>query len=222
MRHITLLFMLFVFSLALPTASAQPCASSEPTPSDFVYASSACASPTPFGQGITPVPLVDGSTSITYGTGSDQQIVTLYGSYGNAESSGAALTHYNQGVTLAQNAMKARCLDGSLPGANGCADGSTARIVFLFIGFSNFDVEICGGHADAWDYLRKHEIPTPPRNWPGKPVLHNVQTFLIPITGKLGIQPSETALRMGTTRCPCYVWSIRITQTRTHGWSSRM
>ena len=160
MKYVNRFFiLLFVATIAVSDAAAQSPCSSEPTvPSTFAYTGSACASSTPFGT-VTPVPLIDGSlTTPLYAN----QIVTLYGSYGNTESSGAALTHYNQGVTLAGK-VHPLCLNGTLPGPTGCSDQSSPKIVFLVIGFSNCDVEICGGHADAWDPIRKTQIPPLPQ-----------------------------------------------------------
>ncbi len=129
-------------------------------PPGFVYSGSACASPTPFGT-VTPVPLVDGATTSFYA--STGEIESLYGTFGvtdeRTSGSGAALAHYTQGVTLAGQ-IQPLCASGATPGNVGCADLSTPRIIFLFIGFSNCDVEICGGHVDAWDATRnQHSLP---------------------------------------------------------------
>lgn len=45
---------------------------------------------------------------------------------------------------------------------NGCT-AANAKIVFLFLGFSNCDVEICGGHVDAWDLDRRSRDPKLPQ-----------------------------------------------------------
>ena len=78
----------------------------------------------------------------------DDNIVSLYGTYGNTEVSGAAAAHFTQGVNLASQIVPL-CKDGStLP----CLPlASPAAIVFLFIGFSNCDIEVCGGNSDIWD-----------------------------------------------------------------------
>jgi hypothetical protein len=44
------------------------------------------------------------------------------------------------------------CVDGTL----NCPDQDRA-IVFLFFGFSNCDIEICGGNSDAWDGKDHHQ-----------------------------------------------------------------
>jgi hypothetical protein len=85
-----------------------------------------------------------------YGDG-DGNIESLYGDYGNNEStssSAAAVAHYTLGKTLAGQ-IKPLCTDGST--SNPCPDGNAQSIVFLFIGFSNTDIEIGGGNADVWD-----------------------------------------------------------------------
>jgi|GEM_PF-1299536 len=156
MKHFYLLFLVLCLARcgvvigAAQTPPPSPC--SDPLmPSGFTYTGSACASSTPFGQ-VTPVPLIDGSATTHYGNGIYQQIVSLYGTYGNSESSGMALTHYTQGTNLASQIVPL-CGDGSVVGVNGCT-ANNAKIVFLFIGFSNCDVEICGGHVNAWDIQR--------------------------------------------------------------------
>jgi len=167
MKHAnTLLTLLFLAVVAVSYAAAQtssPC-SDTPMPPNFPYTGSACASSVPFGQGVTPVPLQDGSATTHYGTGANQQIVSLYGTYGNNEQSagGAALTHYNQGTTLASQIVPL-CSDGTPPPTSGCSDGKQPKIVFLFLGFSNCDVEICGGHVDAWDPTRRIQNPPLPQ-----------------------------------------------------------
>lgn len=92
----------------------------------------------------------------------DHNKVSLYGGYGNAETSGIALAHYTEGTTLAQQ-IKPLCTDGTenCPLAN-------RRIVFLFLGFSNCDIEICGGNSDAWDG-RDHNPNNPNGHLPGQP-----------------------------------------------------
>jgi hypothetical protein len=119
-----------------------------------------------------PIPLVDGSVNTHYAnTG---QIVSLYGSYGVLDEretgSSAGILHYTQGTDLASQIVPL-CSDGTQGGSNGCSDGGPKKIVFLFIGFSNCDVEICGGHVDAWDASRANrgpgQLPLPQTGWPG-------------------------------------------------------
>jgi hypothetical protein len=154
--------MLLFLTMAATDTIAQtlsPC-SDAPMPTGFVYSNSACASSQPFGS-VTPVPLVDGSVTSFYGaTG---EVESLYDTFGvtdeRTSGSAAGLAHYNEGVTLAQQ-IQTLCANGAAPGASGCTDSSVPKIVFLFIGFSNCDVEICGGHADAWDAVRsQHNLP---------------------------------------------------------------
>jgi len=45
-------------------------------------------------------PLIDGNARLNYGD-PDNNIVSLYGSYGNTENTGAALAHYNDGIAQA-------------------------------------------------------------------------------------------------------------------------
>ena len=74
--------------------------------------------------------------------------VNLYGIYGNDESQpGAANNHFVQGVNEGMKIVP-RCTDGST--ATPCSDGKAPVIVFLFIGFSNCTLEICGGRTDIW------------------------------------------------------------------------
>lgn len=81
----------------------------------------------------------------------DHNTVSFYGPmYKNSESSGNALNHYNQGKTLAAN-IQPRCTDGTVSTTT-CSNGIAPAVVFLFIGFSNCDIEICGGNYDAWDH----------------------------------------------------------------------
>ncbi len=94
--------------------------------------------------------LLDGNTSQSY----YGYIPTLYGSYGSNEklASGAAQTHYQEGVTLAGN-IRPLCGDGTtnLNLQGSCQDNSGLPvIILLFIGFSNLDIEIGGGSSDIW------------------------------------------------------------------------
>ena len=156
MKHPTLLVtLLFVAAVAVPNAIAQsPC--NDPPPTGFVLQGSACASSTPFGTTV-PTPFVDAGATYVYGT--TGEIEALYGTYGNNEQTpGPAQQHYNVGTGLASQIVPL-CSDGTTGGANGCSDQGPKRIVFLVIGFSNCDVEICGGHVDAWDASRANRGP---------------------------------------------------------------
>jgi hypothetical protein len=150
--------LLFVGIATSQSAAQAPC-SDMVMPTGFVYPGSACSSSQPFGS-VTPTPLVDGATNLFYGnTG---QIVSLYGTYGVTDerqtNSPLALTHYSQGITLAGQ-IQPLCSNGVAPGSSGCTDQKPPKIVFLFIGFSNCDLEICGGHVDAWDAIRANPGP---------------------------------------------------------------
>jgi len=149
MKHLNLfLTLLFLAVVAVSYAAADgPCSDTPPVPIGFDYNNSDCKNVTNFAA----TPLIDGTVNIHY----SNEIATLYGIYGNNESTSGyseAVQHYNQGITLA-NQIVPLCTDGSAVGVNGCS-ANNAKIVFLFIGFSNCDVEICGGHVDAWDALR--------------------------------------------------------------------
>jgi hypothetical protein len=147
-------FCLLIAALTSPRASAQqdtPCTDTAPAPpTAFVYSGSACAN---LGSGTfsaTPLPdAVCTSNPIvcpSYGD-NDHNIVSLYGALGNSENShstGPLLAHYNAGLAAANN-IKLLCNDGTMPP---CQAGSPA-VVFLFIGFSNLDIEIGGGSYDA-------------------------------------------------------------------------
>lgn len=149
------LILLFVSVIAVSNVVAQAPCNDTAMPTGFVLTGSACASATPFGT-VTPTPLVDGSITTHYAnTG---QIVSLYGSYGVLDeretNSPAGILHYTQGTTLASQIVPL-CSDGT----QNCAGAAAKKIVFLFMGFSNCDVEICGGHVDAWDASRANRGP---------------------------------------------------------------
>lgn len=160
MKQIRFLLPVLLFSVvAISQSAAQAPCSDMVMPTGFVYPGSACSSSQPFGS-VTPTPLVDGATNLFYGnTG---QIVSLYGTYGVTDerqtNSPLALTHYSQGITLAGQ-IQPLCSNGVAPGSSGCTDQKPPKIVFLFIGFSNCDLEICGGHVDAWDAIRANPGP---------------------------------------------------------------
>ncbi|MBZ5704403.1 MAG: hypothetical protein LAN63_03560 [Acidobacteriia bacterium] len=60
------------------------------------------------------------------------------------------MAHYRKGVHLGTPPnIQPLCKDGNTPPC--LAGQGPAEIVFLFIGFSNCDIEICGGNSDAWD-----------------------------------------------------------------------
>jgi len=112
---------------------------------------------------------MDGSTSTFWPpNGENSQIVTLYGSYGNSETGGAQ-SHHDQGITQS-SLIVPRDLNGN-PSTNGA-------IVFLFIGFSNCDIEICGGNSDIWagDSNQQHVYGQPCATTCPNPVFPNAQS----------------------------------------------
>lgn len=157
MRRIRLLatLLLGVFTATLSFAQAPQPTTSCPNnpPMDDLIAGTSCDPNNTLTSGqFQATPLIDG-TMQDYGD-QDHNIVSLYGSYGNNEktsTSAAAQAHYQQGVTLAQQ-ITPLCPDGT----TNCADQYKA-IVFLFIGFSNTDIEIGGGSSDAWDGQDTHQ-----------------------------------------------------------------
>jgi len=149
------LFPLFLLATIYSLAQAPtgpPCTDNNP-PEDGSNGNSCVADQIMTGM-FNATPLSDGSATTYWLQGTaNQQIVSLYGTYGNSESTGNALTHYNQGVNTLAPAIVPRCTDGTIPpqGSNCQNNGQPPAIVFLFIGFSNCDIEICGGNRDAWD-----------------------------------------------------------------------
>lgn len=79
-----LLTLVFVVALAVPFAVAEaPCSTSAAVPTNFTYDGSACQQVINFAA----TPLIDGSATTYYLPGNaNQQIVSLYGIYGNNES----------------------------------------------------------------------------------------------------------------------------------------
>ena len=176
MWYLRFLLTLLVIAFAtVPVAQAQgptldqPC--SEPINND------PCVSN--LGPGVfTATPLIDANCSNgcpDYGD-PDHNKVSLYGNYGNDESifptGHPARDHYQKGVDLA-NQITPLCTDGST--SNPCPDGRPQSIVFLFIGFSNCSIEVCGGNSDIWDgqdtnpnnpngHLKGQPCATPCRN----------------------------------------------------------
>jgi hypothetical protein len=136
-------------------AQGTPCTSeveTAPLPASAVNSSSACVVltsgqwPGQISPPVTVYPFTDAPANTSYGD-PDNNVESLYGSYGNTEPQ----SHSNQGITLAGN-IKPLCTDGSLPGANNiCANNNLpAAIVFVFMGFSNCELETCGGGSDIW------------------------------------------------------------------------
>jgi hypothetical protein len=161
MKHLSLLLTLLLITVfATCNASAQGPAELQPC-ADPVQ-QGACAPGFNLAPGtFTATPLIDGSGQ-SYGD-PDGNLVSLYGIYGNDESHPnpqapnpqAAIAHYQKGIDLIAD-IKPRCTDGSVPPPNslcqvGDLPSKPPAIVFLFIGFSNCDIEICGGNSDAWD-----------------------------------------------------------------------
>lgn len=74
-------------------------------------------------------------------------VISLYGTYGNSEGSGLALTHAQTGVNLGSS-ITPLCADHSSPPS--CANGKAPAIVMVVAGFSNCEIEVCGGIEDIW------------------------------------------------------------------------
>jgi hypothetical protein len=162
---------LFIVVLVSCCATAQTPDPPNPCGSEVGNAP-ACAPGEPLNGGQPPyfsaTPLMDGSSTTLYlPSAAHQQTVSLYGSYGNTETSGAAHTHYAYGLSQAAKIVPL-CTDGTINyTANMCAvDGKAPAIVFLFIGFSNWNIEIGGGSVDIWT----GGTPNHPLGWlPGQP-----------------------------------------------------
>jgi hypothetical protein len=137
--------LLLSFALLGPkSAMAQePCDDHAPLPP----ALNACAPGIPLTPGtFSAVPLMDGSKQAYF----DGNVVSLYGNFGNDEQHDpAAQGHYTWGTTLA-NQVRPLNPDGNPDDQNG-------KIIFLFIGFSNCSIEICGGDEDIWDDQDLHQ-----------------------------------------------------------------
>ena len=148
--------------LAVPLAGAVLSASSATAQEDSTPCNPTEAPPMkacPPGIPIMPqgsfqaVPLIDGNTSLRWpivNGALHTETVTLYGQYGNDEQHGLtpAAQHYIDGMTEGGK-IQPLCADGTVPNPN-CSDGKQPAIVFLFIGFSNCTIEICGGDQDIW------------------------------------------------------------------------
>ena len=97
-------------------------------------------------------PLMDGTGSAYGSTG---LFVSLYGACGNDEKTStcsAAHDHYTHGTSLVPN-IQPRCRDGSIPPSGYCQLGDLTyppAVVFLFIGLSNWEIEIGGGSSNIW------------------------------------------------------------------------
>ncbi|HZQ70063.1 MAG TPA: hypothetical protein VFA68_16175 [Terriglobales bacterium] len=119
--------------------------------------------PLPYGT-FSSTPLMDG-TQAPWGNYGD--VISLYGAYGNIEktSSAPAYNHYKYGTDLAPGIVPL-CTDGSQPqpGQNCSNNNQPPAILFLFLGFSNWDIEIGGGAYDIWE--QGYPFPDPQ---PGQP-----------------------------------------------------
>lgn len=148
-RHATALFLLAAFSLSIfastRAAAQDPCAGEL---QEFDDPARSCAPGIPLPYDFHATPLMDGNTGLHWPPGPTRpntQIVTLYGAYGNDEHSlPAAQTHYDQGITEGGQIVPL-CQDGT----TNCPVAARS-IVFLLIGFSNCDIEVCGGNKDIW------------------------------------------------------------------------
>ena len=147
---------LFIIGIGAWTVRAQTQPSPCPNETENIMPPDTTCTAASNGTTLTPgsfqaIPLIDG-TGTSYGD-PDNNIVSLYGGYGNNENNPtylAAQAHYQHGIALAAN-IKALCHNGAVPGANGCADGTVKpAIVFLYIGMSNLTLEMGGGSKDDW------------------------------------------------------------------------
>lgn len=140
--------LVLIVSVAGP-ASAQQSQFPQPCMAEAIDAPAGrtCPPHIPLDHQFSATPLLDGTTTTIYPSdpgAAYHEIVTLYGSVGQDEQHDPlALNHYNQGLFLASQ-IKPLC-----PSGTNCAP-SAKKIVFLFFGFSNCDIELCGGKTDAW------------------------------------------------------------------------
>jgi hypothetical protein len=108
---------------------------------------------TPGSFHAVPLQFGDGS-KYPPGVANAPETVYLYGQYGNVENNSLfpPVRAHSQAGVVQGSMIVPRCKDGSTPqpGQN-CFGNVPPAIVFLFIGFSNCDIEICGGNIDAWD-----------------------------------------------------------------------
>ena len=184
MRYLLYLLTLFVMAfLTIPTASAQtptldqPC--SEPLNND------PCAPGLNLQPGeFAATPLIDANCSNGCPDYGDPQHnkVSLYGIYANDESifptGHPARDHYQKGVDLA-NQITPLCPDGT---TTNCADSAKA-IVFLFIGFSNCSIEVCGGNSDIWDGQGDNNPNNPNGHLKGQPCATQCRNLHFPGSG---------------------------------------
>ncbi|HZQ69759.1 MAG TPA: hypothetical protein VFA68_14645 [Terriglobales bacterium] len=140
---------LFLFALLLSTQYTLAQGPCEGETAEIPPAAQ-CPPNIPLPQGsFQAVPLMDGDVSMTWPHNPPGiapkgiETVTLYGQYGNDEQQpGPAKNHFDRGKQLGQQVVP---LD-----LTGQPDPNYGAIVFLFIGFSNCDIEICGGNVNIW------------------------------------------------------------------------
>jgi hypothetical protein len=116
-------------------------ADDDPAPAGFT-----CPPGIPLPSGyFQATPLIDGTGQLypPYDNTRHTEVVSLYGQYGNDEQIGPteAQAHYALGLAQANKVQKL-ALDGTPS-----PDGS---VVVPFFGFSNCEIEICGGNEDFW------------------------------------------------------------------------
>jgi hypothetical protein len=143
MKWIVRTSLLFGVLTACQTFAQTPC---PPESGEFAAANSC---PTSGSTWNTPnTPFVDGCPQGVCKSYGDPygDIISLYGPYGNSETTGLALTHAQTGVNLG-NSVIPLCADHSTPP---CTNGRNPAIVMVVAGFSNCEIEVCGGIEDIW------------------------------------------------------------------------
>jgi hypothetical protein len=110
-------------------------------------------------SGIANKPFVDADCTNgcpTYGDPPYNDVISLYGNYGNLENSGNAAVHYTNGVNQGKAVVPLN--------TSGVYDPN-GKIVMLVLGFSNCEIEVCGGSEDIW----QDQVNPPPPPIPGQP-----------------------------------------------------
>ncbi|HZQ67824.1 MAG TPA: hypothetical protein VFA68_04830 [Terriglobales bacterium] len=136
MKHTLILCLLGTVLCAVSVSAQVPCAIEA---LDFANVNSCPTSGTPWTT--HNIPLMDGNKQ-DYGD-PNHNIISLYGTYGNSEMFGNAAAHATPGINLGAYPSVQPLDQNGNPSPNG-------KIVFLFLGFSNCDIEVCGGNEDIW------------------------------------------------------------------------
>lgn len=149
-----LLVAVFAVCLAQAQPNLQPCHLERMA--DDVGVSTTCPPGIPLTpDSFHPTPLTDGGGEPYQDP--DGNVVSLYGQYGNDENNASkppAYAHYLQGTTLGEQHIQPLCKNGLPPSQDGfCHNGDLIyppAIIFLFLGLSNWEIEIGGGSMNAW------------------------------------------------------------------------